>query len=168
MPRRTPDTLFLPRRSGPSSRTRASSVTAMRRTRSRAGSSWIRSKGCCRGGDTGPAIVPGKPEKSLLIKAVSYEDEDLQMPPNQRRLEEAHRRANCHADRVGENGRAVARGHERTEDDGSARRAASPTKRKNGSGSRPEAIGSSKRARMSFTPTSSNRSSKRSWSSRCT
>ena len=34
-----------------------------------------------KGGDTGPAIVAGDPEKSLLIKAVRYTDEDLQMPP---------------------------------------------------------------------------------------
>lgn len=33
------------------------------------------------GGDSGPAIVPGDPEKSLLFQAVSYEDKDLQMPP---------------------------------------------------------------------------------------
>jgi cytochrome c553 len=33
------------------------------------------------GGNTGPAIVPGKPTDSLLIQAVSYKDEDLQMPP---------------------------------------------------------------------------------------
>src|SRR2546423_5209891 len=34
-----------------------------------------------KGGDSGPAIVPGSPEKSLLIKAVRYGDKDLQMPP---------------------------------------------------------------------------------------
>jgi hypothetical protein len=34
-----------------------------------------------RGGDTGPAIVPGKPEESLLIKAVRYHDDSPQMPP---------------------------------------------------------------------------------------
>src|SRR5213593_36057 len=34
-----------------------------------------------KGGDSGPAIVPGHPEKSLLIKAVHYADKDLQMPP---------------------------------------------------------------------------------------
>ena len=34
-----------------------------------------------KGGDTGPAIVPGDPDKSLLIKAVRYTDPDLQMPP---------------------------------------------------------------------------------------
>jgi hypothetical protein len=34
-----------------------------------------------KGGDSGTAIVPGKPEESLLIKAVSYHDADLAMPP---------------------------------------------------------------------------------------
>ena len=38
------------------------------------------------GGDTGPAIVPGEVEKSLLIKAVRYLDEDLAMPPKGKRL----------------------------------------------------------------------------------
>src|SRR5271154_4960625 len=37
--------------------------------------------GLRQGGDSGPAIVPGHPEKSLLIQAVSYTDKDLQMPP---------------------------------------------------------------------------------------
>ena len=32
------------------------------------------------GGDSGPAIVPGKPEESLLLKAIRHED-DLAMPP---------------------------------------------------------------------------------------
>jgi mono/diheme cytochrome c family protein len=41
-----------------------------------------------KGGDTGPAIVPGNPEKSLLIKAVRYEDPDLQMPPKGNKLSE--------------------------------------------------------------------------------
>jgi hypothetical protein len=34
-----------------------------------------------RGGDSGPALVPGAPEASLLVKAVKYIHEDLQMPP---------------------------------------------------------------------------------------
>jgi hypothetical protein len=34
-----------------------------------------------QGGDNGPAIVPGAPEKSLLLKAVGYGDPDLRMPP---------------------------------------------------------------------------------------
>jgi len=36
--------------------------------------------GVLQGGDSGPAIVPGDPEASLLIKAVRYTDPDLQMP----------------------------------------------------------------------------------------
>ena len=37
--------------------------------------------GWATGGDSGPAVVPGKPDASLLIKAVRYLDKDLQMPP---------------------------------------------------------------------------------------
>ncbi len=33
------------------------------------------------GGDTGPAIVPGNPDRSLLIQAVRYADPDREMPP---------------------------------------------------------------------------------------
>ena len=39
-----------------------------------------------KGGDTGPAIVPGDPEHSLLVKAVRYTDPDLQMPPKGNKL----------------------------------------------------------------------------------
>ena len=42
--------------------------------------------GLLKGGDTGPAIVPGDTEKSLLIKAVRYTKPDLQMPPKNKRL----------------------------------------------------------------------------------
>lgn len=42
-----------------------------------------------KGGETGPAIVPGDPEKSLLIKAVRYTDPDLQMPPKGNKLADA-------------------------------------------------------------------------------
>ena len=38
------------------------------------------------GGDSGPAIVPGNPDASLLIKAVRYTDADLQMPPKNKKL----------------------------------------------------------------------------------
>ncbi len=34
-----------------------------------------------KGGATGPALVAGDPDKSLLIQAIRYADEDLQMPP---------------------------------------------------------------------------------------
>ncbi len=36
-----------------------------------------------RGGESGPAVVPGKPDDSLLIQAVSYLDE-LKMPPTEK------------------------------------------------------------------------------------
>ena len=36
------------------------------------------------GGDSGAAIVPGKPDESLLIKAVRYRDKDLAMPPKKK------------------------------------------------------------------------------------
>src|SRR6266496_6132515 len=45
-------------------------------------------EGLLKGGDTGPAIVPGDPEKSLLIKAVRYTDPDLQMPPKSKLTDE--------------------------------------------------------------------------------
>ncbi|HEY0552396.1 MAG TPA: DUF1549 domain-containing protein, partial [Verrucomicrobiae bacterium] len=34
-----------------------------------------------KGGDSGPALVPFNPEKSLLIEAITYADAELQMPP---------------------------------------------------------------------------------------
>src|SRR5262249_31009485 len=37
--------------------------------------------GWVKGGDLGPSIEPGKPETSLLIQALRYDDEDLKMPP---------------------------------------------------------------------------------------
>jgi hypothetical protein len=38
--------------------------------------------GVMKGGEDGPAIKPGNPDDSPLIKAVRYEDKDLQMPPS--------------------------------------------------------------------------------------
>jgi hypothetical protein len=43
-------------------------------------------EGLLKGGDTGPAIVPSKVDESLLIKAVRYGDENLQMPPKGKKL----------------------------------------------------------------------------------
>ena len=34
------------------------------------------------GGDSGPVVVPGKPEESLLSTAVDYSSDELQMPPS--------------------------------------------------------------------------------------
>lgn len=38
-------------------------------------------KALLSGGDSGPAVVPGKPEESRLIRAVRQVDDDLKMPP---------------------------------------------------------------------------------------
>ena len=34
-----------------------------------------------KGGDTGPAVVPGDPKKSLLLDAINYDPNGYQMPP---------------------------------------------------------------------------------------
>src|SRR5262245_7453518 len=34
-----------------------------------------------KGGDTGPALVPGKTKESLLLQAVRHDHDQLQMPP---------------------------------------------------------------------------------------
>ncbi|MBM3981738.1 MAG: DUF1549 domain-containing protein [Planctomycetes bacterium] len=34
-----------------------------------------------KGGERGPAVVPGKPKESLLLKGLTHTDEDLKMPP---------------------------------------------------------------------------------------
>jgi hypothetical protein len=44
--------------------------------------------GWVKGGDSGPAIVPGKPDESLLIKAVRRTSKDLQMPPAEKLKED--------------------------------------------------------------------------------
>src|SRR3954466_13038301 len=33
------------------------------------------------GGETGPAALPSKPEQSLLVEAIGYRNDKLQMPP---------------------------------------------------------------------------------------
>ena len=38
--------------------------------------------GVLEGGDTGPAVVPGDVDKSLLLKAVRYDDPEFSMPPS--------------------------------------------------------------------------------------
>lgn len=39
--------------------------------------------GWIAGGDRGPAVVPGDVDASLLVRAVRYDDSDMQMPPSQ-------------------------------------------------------------------------------------
>ena len=38
-------------------------------------------EGILKGGDTSPAIVPGDPDKSLLVETIRYRNPDSQMPP---------------------------------------------------------------------------------------
>ncbi|MFN3484635.1 MAG: DUF1553 domain-containing protein [Planctomycetota bacterium] len=40
--------------------------------------------GALKGGNQGPALRPGAPERSLLVRAIRWEDEDLRMPPKER------------------------------------------------------------------------------------
>ncbi len=40
--------------------------------------------GWAKGGESGPAIIPGKPDQSLLIKGVRHADKDFKMPPDTR------------------------------------------------------------------------------------
>lgn len=42
-----------------------------------------------KGGDRGPAVVPGDPAASLLLTAIAHTDSDLKMPPKKERLSEA-------------------------------------------------------------------------------
>jgi hypothetical protein len=37
-----------------------------------------------KGGDSGPALVPGQPDKSLLIQAIRYRSDDVKMPPDKK------------------------------------------------------------------------------------
>jgi len=41
-----------------------------------------RKDGWVRGGKNGTAILPGEPDKSLLLSAIRYKNQDLQMPPS--------------------------------------------------------------------------------------
>ncbi|GDY20903.1 xanthan lyase [Verrucomicrobiota bacterium] len=44
--------------------------------------------GWARGGDSGPAVMPGNPDDSPLIKAVRYRDKDFRMPPKRKLSDE--------------------------------------------------------------------------------
>ena len=41
-------------------------------------------EGMLKGGKSGPALVPGEPDESLLIKALRYNEKDLKMPPGEK------------------------------------------------------------------------------------
>jgi len=42
--------------------------------------------GWAKGGEGGPAIIPGQPDRSLFIRAIRYTDKELQMPPKGKKL----------------------------------------------------------------------------------
>ncbi|SFH57092.1 PSD1 and planctomycete cytochrome C domain-containing protein [Planctomicrobium piriforme] len=49
------------------------------------GKLWLDSRaGWQRGGQSGTPIVPGKPEESLLVRAIRHADKDLAMPPEEK------------------------------------------------------------------------------------
>jgi len=43
-------------------------------------------EGLLRGGESGPAVIPGQPEKSLLMQVIRHEIIDMQMPPKKAKL----------------------------------------------------------------------------------
>ena len=47
-------------------------------------------EGLLEGGDTGPAVVPGKADESLLVQAIRHED-GLEMPPKKPKLPDVDR-----------------------------------------------------------------------------
>lgn len=56
----------------------------------RKGGLWLdRKDGWHVGGDAGPSLVPGAPEKSLLVHTIRYQDPSLQMPPKTKLSPEA-------------------------------------------------------------------------------
>src|SRR5205807_2427109 len=54
---------------------------AARNGKAKAGLALDSRDGLLRGGDSGPVVVPGRPDASRLIRAVGYQDVDLRMPP---------------------------------------------------------------------------------------
>jgi hypothetical protein len=45
-------------------------------------------EGLRKGGESGPVVVPGKPEESLLIRSITHADPDLKMPSKAPKLDE--------------------------------------------------------------------------------
>lgn len=56
------------------------------KNKTKGGLSMETAAGMLKGGGSGPALIAGAPEKSLIVKAVSYADPDFQMPPDGKRL----------------------------------------------------------------------------------
>ena len=69
------------RRSGRSWSSTATPATRRRPRSSRGACCSTPPRACARAARRGPAVVPGKPDESLLIQAVRYDDELTRMPP---------------------------------------------------------------------------------------
>src|SRR5262245_30452690 len=59
---------------------------SMKATRLKGGLALDSKERALKGGNTGPAIVPSKPEASLLLTAIRHADPDLEMPPEEKKL----------------------------------------------------------------------------------
>src|SRR5581483_10908934 len=59
---------------------RCHSVKAQAEKKLKAGLFVDRRMGLIKGGESGPAVVPGKPTEGTLLKALRYTDPDLRMP----------------------------------------------------------------------------------------
>jgi hypothetical protein len=75
--------ISLRRRCAPSWNSAVSNVTAQAK-KVKGGLRLDIREGWVKGGDAGPAIVPGDPAKSLLVEAIAYGNLDLQMPPKKK------------------------------------------------------------------------------------
>ena len=62
---------------------RCESCHSAARSKTRGGLALDSAEGWKKGGEHGPAIVPGDVSASLIIKAISYGDDELQMPPEE-------------------------------------------------------------------------------------
>ena len=72
------------KRSVPSSSSTAIRAIRSKREKHKGGLVLDSRDGLRKGGDSGPALVPGRPEQSRLIRAVRHASEDLKMPPKGR------------------------------------------------------------------------------------
>src|SRR4030095_12017641 len=61
---------------------------SMKATKLKGGLALDSKESALKGGNTGPAIVPVKPEESLLFTAIRHADPDLEMPPEEKKLPE--------------------------------------------------------------------------------
>ena len=80
-PRTPPASSSSRRRSAPSSCKHCYSCHSAEAKKLKGGLLLDSKAGILKGGDSGPALVPGKPGESLLIKALRHLSDDLKMPP---------------------------------------------------------------------------------------